>query len=239
MSSPSKRTLAARSARAGASSAAPSCSCRSPSRRRSRASRRGCTSKLTPSTALHRADLALEHDPARDREVLDQAADLDQRLPGELAGGGAAAGCALTLGSCGSPTVSRACSGRRPARSSAHRRRRIVDRRAGTRPRARVVGTTCSRGSIRAWSGCDVGAARVEVAAGGSVDQARRACPGSAPAPRRARAVQRRDRLQQPPRVGVLGAVNKMLASRRARRSAPRTSPRSRRRSPRPRRGRA
>ena len=67
-----------RSARSAAGCSARWCSCRSRFRRPRPASRRRCSSKLTPSTACTRVDRALQQ-AALDGEVLDEVLDLQQR----------------------------------------------------------------------------------------------------------------------------------------------------------------
>ena len=87
---------------------------------------------------VHGADLPLEDDPARDREVLDEVAHLDQRL----------AHAALSF----SFTLSRAASGSSPRLSSAQSCLRVAAGRAGRRPDARSdPGTGSSVGSTRRW----------------------------------------------------------------------------------------
>ena len=66
-------------------------SCRSPTRRPARASRRGGSRSSTPSTAWTVPTVALE-DPAADGEVLDEVADLDERRAGRRLGAGARRG---------------------------------------------------------------------------------------------------------------------------------------------------
>ncbi len=69
-----------RSARAAAASSGTASTSRTRTHRRAPASRPPAASRSTPSTAAHLADLALDQDPRLDREVLDEPADLDQRL---------------------------------------------------------------------------------------------------------------------------------------------------------------
>ena len=221
---------------------------------------------------LHRADFALEDDPARDREVLDQIAHLRRarrrRLQPSRRSRRRQAQLALPASAPAlrRPTPHRAQD--RAAGPAAHRREcsrrllvghadlgeRLVGHAPGTqlRPQAPahidlqqagdvVVGLVGTRLQLRVDArvrGLGIGAARVEVAAGGAVDQARRACRGSARDPRRASWSSVRDRLEQAPRVRVLGRVEDGCRGGRARRSARRTSRRCRRPSRRPRRGR-
>ena len=123
----------------------------------------------------------------------------------------------------------RRSSGRPSARLLGRPARRRAPPRASARPAARPTGagapraragrrrewlgspgTGSSCGSMRAWSGCGVGAARMEVAARGRADQAGRRA-GDRHERLRAVAVEARDRLQQAPRVGVLGAARRAL----------------------------
>ncbi len=80
MSWPSKRTVPDGRCRAAARSAAPSSTSRSRTRRRSRASRRRAPSSVTSSTAWTTSLAAREH-ALRDREVLRQMLDLDESSP--------------------------------------------------------------------------------------------------------------------------------------------------------------
>src|SRR4051812_36504777 len=93
--------------------------------------------------SVHGADLALEQDPARYREVLDEVADLDQRL--------AHAGLSSSL------TDWRTSSGCLPSRSSAQMRLRVDDasRHAAWWPGS--SGTGSSIGSISLWRGFTYG----------------------------------------------------------------------------------
>ena len=102
------------------------------------------TSKETPSTALHGADLLLEDDPLAQREVLDEVADLDQRARRHARPRRSAA-----------PASARraAAARRRPscAASSARRRRcaRLVGRRARRAARATAARRVCGRQQAR------------------------------------------------------------------------------------------
>ena len=99
-------------------------------------------------------------------------------------------------------------------------------RRRGARSRP-ATGSSC--GSTRRWRVAHVRAARVERAAAGQRDQARRAARDRHER-LVARAVEARDRLQQAPRVGVLGRVEDRVGRRLLDDLARRTSRRSRRR---------
>ena len=173
------------------------------------------TSNDTPSTACTAPIWLLEDDPARDREVLDEVADLDQRV----------AHAVLLL------EVDAAARGSRapcPARSS---RPELLARLARQQARDECPfssGTGSSCGSTRAVALAHVRTARVERAAAGQRDQARRPA-GDRDERLVARAVEPRDRSQQPPGVRVLGRIEDHARSAPARRSCPRTSRRSRR----------
>ena len=187
------------------------------------------TSKLDAVDRLHRADLALEDDPARDREVLDEVAHLDQRrrralavpsAPRERRGSALDAGAPRQAGLRDADAPARACcpalqlaptGARRTSASSRHATWCVGSPGTGCELRidARVVGLR-------------VGAARMEVAARRRVDQARRRARDRHEL-LLARAVERRDRLQQPPRVGVLGARRTAARPTPSRRSARRT----------------
>ena len=77
MSIPVEDDLARRSARSGAAGSGRRSSCRSPTRRPGRASRRGGSSKLTSSTAFTSPTLRWRM-PPRQREEVGQVLDLDQ-----------------------------------------------------------------------------------------------------------------------------------------------------------------
>ena len=100
---------AATSARAAAAAPARSSTCRSPTRRPGRASRRAMTSKETPSTACTAPTRLLKMMPLREREVLDEVAHLDE---------------VVAHAAPSSTTSRRASSGALPAWSSCHSFRR-------------------------------------------------------------------------------------------------------------------
>ena len=149
---------------------------------------RACTSKRDAVDRLHRADLALEDDALRDREVLDEVADLDER---------------------GSPLTCARASSIADVLGDRHGLRGRVGvrlRRRSSRPDARAASSARSRQATR-WPAspgdrlelrvdalvrlAHVRAARVERAARGQVDQATAGGPGSARAARRAAASSR------------------------------------------------
>src|SRR5437764_3370469 len=110
---------------------------------------------------LHRANPALEDDPLRDREVLDEAPHLHERLAhGLLSGdpGAALFGCVRAhTGAPGRPTAAMASSGWRPACSSSHSRRRTSASSRHATKCSGSPGTGSKCGSIREWSGCAYG----------------------------------------------------------------------------------
>ena len=193
---------------------------------------------------VHRADLLLEEDPVGDREVL--ARGRGPRAAAPLIAGGARVGrrvgarpavvarrastlAPAVVAHAARLAVAPAQLGRRWRVSAGSRQRRDGP---GRRPRA-------SGGSIALVGRQHVRAARVEVRSrsGGEIRLGGRPGIGTSSSPRDA--VEPRDRLQQPPRVRMLGRGEDRLLGSRARRPGPRTSPRCRRRSRRRRRGRA
>ena len=170
---------------------------------------------------LHRADLALEDDPARDREVLDEVAHLHERLAGAGARAAAPVRQRADASSCGlgGCVGARASLGRPPPRAPARAcaRAQLAPTAAAhvgsSRQATWWLGLAGHRLELRVDArvvGLRVGAARVEVAARRAVDQARRRARDRHEL-LLARAVERRDRLQQAPRVGVLGAGEQQL----------------------------
>ena len=161
-----------------------------------RASRRCSTSKRDAVDGLHGADLALEDDPARIGKCLTRSRTSTS--------GSLMRRSRLRSAASGTPRPWPSRASRRPA-ASAHSCRRVVGGQQAARrwwPGRPATGS--SGGSIVLVRLAHVRAARVERAARRLVDQRRR------PARDRhellvARRVEARDRLQQAPRVRVLG----------------------------------
>ena len=191
--------VARRSARAGARSCARASTCRSPTRRRARASRPRATENVTPSTAWTAATCRREQALA-DREVGRDVLDLDERRRRSRAH--AAAG--LRRG------------------SSASRSARLL---VGIEPAAvEVVAPpprSLERGLGPRTGRTHAGSAARNAAAGGRVDAATAACPAIECSRVLLGAVEARDRAEQAPRVRVLRVVEERRACRRTRRRRP------------------
>ncbi len=147
---------------------------------------------------LHGAGLALEDHAARDREVLDQVADLDERAH-DCVPSPARAACA-----CFRRVPGAQLGPQTPPRLAIEQARDLVRRLARNRLQPRVDPLV-----IR----LRVGAARVEVTARRTVDQARWRARDRHEL-LLARTAQRRDRVEQAPRVRVLWAGEQQLGRR-------------------------
>ena len=176
-------------------------SCRSPTRRRARASARSGAANVTSSTACTRATSRRTTIARPDREVA--ACRWSTRRASGVPFGLARRRSRrrLTSAPCGRPIW--------PSPTS-RRRRLLLDREPAAIEMARRVGQCASSGGTSVQRLELVRAARPEVAALRRVQQRRRGARDRRQAPR-ALTIEARDRPEQSPRVGVLGVVEDLV----------------------------